>query len=270
MQSQAPSPFAWPVLLGAASLFFPAVAARVAGRSLRRDPAGQVAGVLLLVGATGLLGLGQALGAVPRVVPVSTVSSSLAPVLMLVPLARWIGGGAPRWRPVAQAAVAGALLLAMLLLGVGREFRLVTGPLIAFGLTALTAVALARTVRGADTPEDAPARLTILGGLLTYYFTVMVSRPLVETLVGSDPRAVIDAHMGLQLVYAGCMTVVAWGIGRRALAAPPSTRGPAPARARSTPATPGPASSEGGAPPVVAPPDAYPEPKRPAATRQAV
>jgi hypothetical protein len=76
--------------------------------------------------------------------------------------------------------------------------------------------------------------------------------------------------MGLQLVYAGCMTVVAWGIGRRALAAPPSTRGPEPARARSTPATPEPATSEGGAPPVVAPPDAYPEPKRPAATRQAV
>jgi hypothetical protein len=261
MPSPAPSPFAWPVLLGAASFFVPAVAARAAGRSLRRDPAGQVAGVLLLVGVVGLAGLGQALGVVPRPVPVSAISSSVAAVLMLAPLLGWIGGAAPRWRGRAQAAVAGALVVAALFLGVGREFRLVTGPLISLWLTALSAAALARTVRAGRAsgavPGDRPT--PILGALFTYYLTAMVSRPLVETLVGTDPRAVVDAHMGLQLVYAGCMAVVAWGVARRPAPVPTPARGPEPRRA--------PADTL--PPPVVAPPDAYPAPQRPA-QRQAV
>jgi hypothetical protein len=260
MLPQAPSPFAWPLLLGAASFFFPAIAAWVAGRSLLRDPAGQIAGTLLLVGTFAFLGLGQALGVVPRAVPISAISSSVAPVLLLAPLSTWIGGGALRWRPIAQAAVAGTLLVAALLLGTVREFRLVTAPLISFGMTALCAAALARTVRGTGAVPPSDRRTLILGALLTYYFTAMVSRPLIETLVGSDPRAGIDAHMGLQIVYAGCMTAVAWGVSRRALPVPPPSLGPEPSRAPAIAA----------ASPVVAPPDAYQEPKRPAAKRQAV
>jgi hypothetical protein len=260
MLPQAPSPFAWPLLLGAASFFFPALAAWVAGRSLVRDPAGQIAGTLLLVGTIAFLGLGQALGVVSRTIPLAAMSSSIAPVLLLAPLSTWIGGGAARWRPAAQAILAVVLVGAGIFLGTGREFRLVTGPIISFAMTALCAAALARTVRGTGAVPPTDRRTLILGALLTYYFTSMVSRPLVETLVGSDPRAVIDAHMGLQLVYAGCMTVVAWGVSRRALPAPAPSLGPEPSRAPVVEV----------ATPVVAPPDAYPEPKRPAARRQAV
>jgi hypothetical protein len=261
MATPAPSPLAWPLLVGGASFFFPAIAAWATGRSLLRDPAGQIAGTLLLVGTCAFLALGQALGLVPKGVPLTAISSSLAPLLLLVPLLTWIGGAAPRWRPVAQGAVAGALLLAALLLGTGREFRLVTAPLISLGLTALCATALARTVRGTGpTPAASDGRALILGALVTYYFTALMSRPLIETLIARDRQAGIDAHMGLQLVYAGCMTVVAWGVSRRAAAAPLPTLGPEPTR---TPATPP-------APQVAVPTDAYSEPKRPAAQRQAV
>jgi hypothetical protein len=66
----------------------------------------------------------------------------------------------------------------------------------------------------------------------------------------------VDAHMGLQLVYAGCMALIAWGVSRRPVAAP--VRGPDPSRAPDVPL-----------PPVVAPQGAYRAPARPA-QRQAV
>ena len=254
-----PSPFAWPTLLGAASLAFPALAAVYARRSLLREPGGQVAGALLLVLVVSLLGLGQVLGVVPRMVPVSSLVFAVHPLLTVVPLLTWVGGSAPRRRPVVQGAAAAALVAGLLLLGPGREFRLVVGPAAGLLMTALCAVALAQSVRaGAESRAD--GRTIVLGGLLTYFIITVIAPPLIETLVGGDPRAVIDAHMGLQLVYAGCMTVVAWGVARRVpVPAPAPRRGPEPTR---VPAVDVP-------PPVVVPPDAYPEPKRPAA-RQAV
>ena len=259
MTPPAPSPFAWPILLGASSLAFPALAALYARRSLLREPGGQVAGALLLVLVINLLGLAQVLGLVPRGVPVSSLVFAVHPLLTVVPLLSWIGGSAPRRRPLVQGAAAAALGAGLLLLGPGREFHLVVKPAAGVLMTSLCALALAQSVR-AGVESRADGRTIVLGGLLTYFVITIVASPLIETLVGADPRALIDAHMGLQLVYAGCMTAIAWGVARRVPAATPAPRrGPEPTRAPVVDT----------APPVVAPPDAYPEPKRPAA-RQAV
>ena len=167
---------------------------------------------------------------------------------------------ARRWRTRAQLLVATAGTLGVLFLD-DRTFRLVGSPIVALGMVGLCVAGLAQSVRRARDGVVGPERLPILGAMVTYWVVSAIARPLIETLYRSDLQAMIDAHMGAQLVYAGCMTVVAWGVSRRA--ARPDT---APAAGPERTAAP---RHEADAPPVVAPPDAYPEPKRPAA-RQAI
>lgn len=256
MPPQAPSPFAWPILLGASSLAFPALAALYARRPLRRDPAAQLAAALLVVGGVNVLSLGQVLGLVPRAVPLSAISNGLSFTLVIGPVLAWLGAR-PRDRVAAQAAVATAWVAGLLLLGTGREFGLVAVPVKGIVMTAVSAAALARCVRHSAATGSHDSRLTILGGLVTYYLVNTITRPLVETLFASNYQATVDAHMGAQLVYAGCMTAIAVGVARY----------PSP---HAQPAAAAPAAASTLAPnePVAPPADAYPAPPR--AARRAV
>jgi hypothetical protein len=173
-----PSPFAWPVMLGAASYAFPALAALGTRRSLLRDPAGQVAGTWLVVGALNTLGLGQVLGLVPRGVRVGTILIVVTPLLLVAPLLTWLGVDARR-RRLAQLGILGAAALGMASIADDRAFRLVAGPVMALAMVVLAAAALARTVRhGLGAPAH-PERAPILGALVTHFVTSMLERKLI-------------------------------------------------------------------------------------------
>lgn len=253
MPPQAPSPFAWPLLLSATSFLFPALAAVYRRRSPRHDPAAQLAAALFVIFCVNGLTLAQVLGVVPRAVPMSAISNGLSIVLIMWPVLTWLGVS-PRGRLASQAAVATLWLSGIALLGSGREFGLVAVPVKGVVMTTLCAAALARCVRQSAATGAGDSRITILGALVTYFLMNTLARPLLETLFASDYRAMVDAHMGGQLVYAGCMTAIAIGVARYPVPHAP----PAPAAAPTLPPN----------EPVATPADAYPTPPR--ATRRAV
>jgi hypothetical protein len=227
---------------------FPPIAAVATRRSMRRDPAGRVALAWGVVGGLNLLALGQLLGAVPRGWPVLAANVVAVPFLLAPPMLTWLGGEARRRQGAVLLAVAAAYALALATLGAGREFRLVAHPVMSLAVAALAFAVLCAAVRRADVAwggRGDDGRLWIAGGVATYFLVGAAWRPLAETLFASNVRALIDVHMGVQLVFAGCLTAIAWGVARRptpnerpaesraarAPGAPPPTASPAPASA---------------------------------------
>ena len=206
-----PSPFAWPVLLGASATLFPVAAALATRRPLRGDPGGRLALAWGVIGALNLLPLGQLLGAVPRGWPVLSATVVVVPFLLVPPLLAWLGGAAGRPRLLVLAAIAAAFALTAAAVGTGREFRLVAHPLMSLAVAAVAAVVLCDAVRrGGGAADD--GRGWMAGGVASYFLLGAAWRPLAETLLRSRPAAMVDVHMGIQLAFAGCLTAIAWGV----------------------------------------------------------
>ena len=213
MLATGPSPFAWPILVGLTSTFVPLVAAAVTRRSPRDDAGAQVAVGWAVLGVLNLVALAQFLQVVPRSLPVVSLSAPLSLLCFTPPLLSWVGRGSARHRWwIAIVATAVMCAAGMAVLGVDREFRLVTVPAVGAVLTVLSVTALATMLwRRAGQPWRADWFWVLLG--MTVYFVVgIVWKPLTEFLVARSWAALVDLHMGMMLLHGGTYCLMAWGL----------------------------------------------------------
>jgi hypothetical protein len=189
----------------------PLIAALIARRSLTRDPAGQIAlgWGISTVGSLVKIVLTRVLGS--QTLVAHRLELLLVTACLLYGMTTWIDGVSrrTRWLVVGGWCVAWAFTLPI---AVRREFVLLTQPVQAAVILAVSGLALASRVRDAETSLARADWFWILTGHITYFSATLVRMPLQESLVQRHWDLGWPVHFGIMFVYSASYLVVARGM----------------------------------------------------------
>lgn len=212
MPGPTPSIFSWPLVAAFITQLFPLVAMLLARRSPRLDPLAQIAigfGILELFDLTELA---QLLHLAPHGILAITFSTPVRLLLFTPPLLTLIGPHAKRWQPVILGATVVLSIVGMYVLGTGREFRVVSNPVVD---ATLSVMAVAAIFRMAQKSPGALAKRDWFWVLLGFAVSVSAGilwRPMAEFLVMRSWGALVDLHMGMVILQSITFCVIAFGI----------------------------------------------------------
>jgi hypothetical protein len=189
----------------------PFLAALVARRSLLRDPAGLIALGWGISTVGSLFKIAMNRGYLPATLWGHRLELLLVTACLLYGMLTWIDDVSrrTRWLVVAAWCVASAFTL---LISVKREFTLLTQPLQAMLILAVSGLALASRVRATDGPLPRADWFWILTGHITYFTGVLVRMPIAESLVRNHWDWGYPVHYAIMIVYSGSYLVVARGM----------------------------------------------------------